>query len=520
MLTAVQRWVTKHGERGDGRHPGRQGLRVVQGCWSPQVVEHACGRCRRAEDPSAASYYVAGVAAGQAGADGEVIRELAPDLGVVGVRRAGSPGGAEDAKSKMGLASLLKMMWGRVTTSTSGTPGSSTTGCTPTSRSDGTFSVVPQMKRRGHLAGPATATIADVADKYEVPMVKLTGGQRIDLLGIKQGGPAQGCGLTSGCRRATPTARACARSRPAWDRTSAASAPVTPPSLGDRAGGPGSRGWRAPAKMKLAVSGCPRNCAESLRQGRRRRRDRGWPVGDLHRRRGRSAHPQGAICSAPSTTAAEAVTPLVGRFLQYYRENAKWLERTYAFVPRIGLDVIKDGHRRGQSRASPRGWTRRCRSTPTRYVDPWTERVRSCRPPDSSPVVAAARGAAAGAGPMSRAPPAAQRCLVSTDTVTPLAGMGSDDQHDLGPVALVPFGEGRAFAVARRADCGVPTPRRAGSVLSRRSARTRAARSPTGRPTHEVVLCPVAPQRLRASTPVRPRTGAPPLLRRYPVVDP
>lgn len=50
---------------------------------------------------------------------------------------------------------------------------------------DGTFSVVPQM--RGGVTTPEQLRrIADVAEKFAVPMVKLTGGQRIDLLGIRK----------------------------------------------------------------------------------------------------------------------------------------------------------------------------------------------------------------------------------------------------------------------------------------------------------------------------------------------
>ena len=109
----------------------------------------------------------------------------------------------------MGLASLLKMMWAdeyiderdarfindRVHANI---------------QKDGTFSVVPQMK--GGVTTPAQLRrIADVAEKYDVPMVKLTGGQRIDLLGITQGGPARRLGRPRHAVRATPTARASAR---------------------------------------------------------------------------------------------------------------------------------------------------------------------------------------------------------------------------------------------------------------------------------------------------------------------
>ena len=140
--------------------------------------------------------------AGQAGADG-AIRELG--LRSPSAVFAALAPGAEDAKSKMGLASLLKMMWGedyidekdarfindRVHANI---------------QKDGTFSVVPQMK--GGVTTPEQLRrIADVADKYEVPMIKLTGGQRIDLLGIpKEDLP--GSGPTWTCPRATRTARA------------------------------------------------------------------------------------------------------------------------------------------------------------------------------------------------------------------------------------------------------------------------------------------------------------------------
>ena len=76
-------------------------------------------------------------------------------------------------------------------------------------QSDGTFSVVPQMK--GGVTTPAQLRrIADVAEKYEVPMVKLTGGQRIDLLGVRKEDLPGGLGGPRHAVRATPTARASA----------------------------------------------------------------------------------------------------------------------------------------------------------------------------------------------------------------------------------------------------------------------------------------------------------------------
>ena len=67
----------------------------------------------------------------------------------------------------------------------------------------------------GGLTTPAELrAIADVADKFSIPTVKVTGGQRIDLLGVKKERFARGVGAIStrrGWSRATPMARRCAR---------------------------------------------------------------------------------------------------------------------------------------------------------------------------------------------------------------------------------------------------------------------------------------------------------------------
>ncbi len=50
---------------------------------------------------------------------------------------------------------------------------------------DGTFSVVPRMKG-GVTTADELRRIADAADKYDIQTIKVTGGQRIDLLGVKK----------------------------------------------------------------------------------------------------------------------------------------------------------------------------------------------------------------------------------------------------------------------------------------------------------------------------------------------
>ena len=98
------------------------------------------------------------------------------------------------------------------------------------------------------------------------------------------------------------------------------------------------QGMESPAKM-LSVSGCPRNCAESyvkdvgivaIEGGR-------W---EIYIGGAAGAHVRKGDLLA-TVDDAETAKKLTGRFIQYYRENAKWLERTYAFVPRVGLDHIK-----------------------------------------------------------------------------------------------------------------------------------------------------------------------------------
>jgi nitrite reductase (NADH) large subunit len=99
------------------------------------------------------------------------------------------------------------------------------------------------------------------------------------------------------------------------------------------------KGIEAPAKLKLGVVGCPRNCAEAyvkdvgvvaVGNGR-------WEV-YVGGAAGASVRKGDLLATVDSPS---AVLSLVGRFLQYYREQANWLERTYDFVPRVGLSRLQ-----------------------------------------------------------------------------------------------------------------------------------------------------------------------------------
>ncbi len=232
---------------------------------------------------------------------------------------------------------------------------------------DGTFSVVPQM--RGGVTTPdQLRRIADVADKYSVPMVKLTGGQRIDLLGIKKEdlpGVWADLGMPSGYAygKSFRTVKTCVGQE--FCRFGTGDSTKLGIEIETR-----MQGMESPAKMKLAVSGCPRNCAESLVkdvgivaiEGGRWEIYIGGAAG-AHIRKG------DLLCTVDD---AETAKLLTGRFLQYYRENAKWLERTYSFVPRVGLDLIKAVVVEDSEGIAER-LDAAVQEHADTYVDPWTQ---------------------------------------------------------------------------------------------------------------------------------------------------
>ncbi|TFV50349.1 nitrite reductase large subunit NirB [Blastococcus sp. TF02A-35] len=310
--------------------------RAGKGCGSckslvKQIVEWAADG-DLAEDP-AASYYVPGIPMPKP----ELMRAIREhDLrSVSAVFAALAPGGKDDARSKMGLTSLLKMVWGSdyIPEKDAEFINDRVHG---NIQRDGTFSVVPQMK--GGVTTPAQLRrIADVAEKYEVPMVKVTGGQRIDLLGVrKEDLPAMwnDLGMPSGYAygKSFRTVKTCVGSD--FCRFGLDDSTQLGIDLETR-----FQGIESPAKMKLAVVGCPRNCAEAYVKD----------VGVVAVGNGRWEVYIGGAAGASvrkgdllaTVEGRDAVMTLAGRFMQYYRENANWLERTYDFVPRIGLERIK-----------------------------------------------------------------------------------------------------------------------------------------------------------------------------------
>jgi nitrite reductase (NADH) large subunit len=200
---------------------------------------------------------------------------------------------------------------------------------------DGTYSVIPRMWG-GETTADELRRIADAVDKFKIPTVKVTGGQRIDLLGVKKEDlPAvwQDIGMPSGhaYAKALRTVKTCVGSE--WCRFGTQDSTQMGKDL-ERAL------WRmyAPHKVKLAVSGCPRNCAEAgIKDVGVIGVDSGW---EIYVGGNGGIKTEVAAFLVKLKTEAE-VLEYSGAFLQLYREEGWYLERTVHYIARVGLDHVK-----------------------------------------------------------------------------------------------------------------------------------------------------------------------------------
>jgi nitrite reductase (NADH) large subunit len=347
--------------------------RAGMGCGSCKaqvdaVLDYAAGG-DTLEDPSV-HYYVPGIPLKKPELI-EAIRERR--LRSVSAVFGSLPGAKEDATSKTGIASLLRTIWGseyederdaryindRVHANI---------------QKDGTSSVVPGISG-GVTSSEQLRRIADVADRYEVPMIKITGGQRIDLLGVpKERLPDvwKDLGMRSGHAYAKSfrTVKTCVGSE--FCRFGLGDSTRLGIEVEER-----FKGLESPAKLKLGVAGCPRNCSEALIkdvgvvavEGNR------WEIyvggaGGAHVRKG-------DLLAVVDTH--EEVLHLIGRFLQFYREQARYLERTYAFVPRLGIEhlraiVVRDEEGIGAALDTA------IEAAVESYRDPWREATAPVHP--------------------------------------------------------------------------------------------------------------------------------------------
>ncbi|HCX81354.1 MAG: nitrite reductase large subunit [Curvibacter sp. RIFCSPHIGHO2_12_FULL_63_18] len=200
---------------------------------------------------------------------------------------------------------------------------------------DGTYSVIPRMWG-GETTADELRRIADAADKYKVPTIKVTGGQRIDLLGVKKEdlvGIWKDIGMPSGhaYAKALRTVKTCVGSE--WCRMGTQDSTQMGKDL-ERAM------WRmyAPHKVKFAVSGCPRNCAEAgIKDVGVIGVDSGW---EMYIAGNGGIKTEVAHFLVKVKTAAE-VLEYTGAFCELYRQEGWYLERTVHYVNRVGLDYVK-----------------------------------------------------------------------------------------------------------------------------------------------------------------------------------
>ena len=200
---------------------------------------------------------------------------------------------------------------------------------------DGTYSVIPRMWG-GETTSSELRRIADAVDKYKIPTVKVTGGQRIDLLGVKKEDLQavwKDIGMPSGhaYAKALRTVKTCVGSE--WCRMGTQDSTQMGKDL-ERAM------WRmyAPHKVKFAVSGCPRNCAEAgIKDVGVIGVDSGW---EMYVAGNGGIKTEVAHFLVKVKTAAE-VLEYTGAFCELYRQEGWYLERTVHYVNRVGLDYVK-----------------------------------------------------------------------------------------------------------------------------------------------------------------------------------
>jgi len=249
---------------------------------------------------------------------------------------------------------------------------------------DGTYSVVPRMF--GGMTNPTELrAIANVADKYDIPTMKVTGGQRIDLLGVKKDDlpyvwrdlREQG-GLVSGHAygKALRTVKTCVGKE--WCRFGTQDSTQMGVDLEKMAWG----SW-TPHKVKMAVSGCPRNCAEStIKDFGVVANEAGWEL-QVGGNGGVKVRAADTLCRVETE---DEVKEYAGAFMQIYREEANYMERTAHWIQRVGLEYVKqrvveddDGRKAA--------FQRFLESQKHSQGDPWEERSKEAIPEEYQPLL-------------------------------------------------------------------------------------------------------------------------------------
>jgi nitrite reductase (NADH) large subunit len=231
---------------------------------------------------------------------------------------------------------------------------------------DGTFSVIPRI--RGGVTTPEELhRIADVATKYAVRMVKITGSQRIDLLGVRKAdlpgiwadlGMPSGQAYTKGVRMVKTCVGTEFCRFGVQDSTSAGI------ELERR-----FENLFTPHKVKMAAVGCPRNCAEAtVKDIGLVGQEGSWQV-VVGGAAGKSVRKADLLITVETTGQALEAAEL---FFQYYRENGNYLERTYDFVVRVGIEKVRKDTVYAPD-AAKNALLERFRRSKARSYDAWQE---------------------------------------------------------------------------------------------------------------------------------------------------
>jgi nitrite reductase (NADH) large subunit len=236
---------------------------------------------------------------------------------------------------------------------------------------DGTYSVVPRMWG-GMTSAKELRAIADVVEKFKIPAVKVTGGQRVDMLGVKKEDlPAvwadlNAAGMVSGAAYAKGlrTVKTCVGTD--WCRFGTQDSTGLGIKLEKFMWG----SW-TPAKVKMAVSGCPRNCSEATCKD----------VGVICVDSGYDIHFAGAAGLDIKGTEVlghvdteEETIEVIAALTQLYREQGRYLERIYKWAKRVGVDTVRQQIMADVDRRKAL-YDRFVFSQKFSQTDPWAERA-------------------------------------------------------------------------------------------------------------------------------------------------
>jgi nitrite reductase (NADH) large subunit len=247
---------------------------------------------------------------------------------------------------------------------------------------DGTYSVVPRIW--GGLTSPKELKdIADIAVKYNVPTVKFTGGQRLDMLGIKKEQLApmwqdlNDAGFVSGqaYAKGLRTVKTCVGNT--WCRFGTQDSMNMGVIIEKLTWG----SW-TPHKFKIAVSGCPRNCAEAtIKDLGIIGVDSGWEI-HIAGNGGIKVRVTDLLCKVETD---EELLEYVKAFMQFHREDSYYLERTAHWIERTGLQYIKDVMLDKQQVSE---YAKRFEiSQQTAQVDPWAQAIKDGFTKEFDPIV-------------------------------------------------------------------------------------------------------------------------------------